>query len=125
MKRIILICGLLSLFAGSARAQTTSHSNAFTWTASTSAGIVGYNVYKFAGACSPTAAFTKLTATPQTALSFTDSGMADGAVNCYYVTAVNSSGLESITSGTIQCNTPIFTADAHPLPPGKPVPTVQ
>ena len=101
-------------------AQTSTHSNTLTWTASAST-VTGYNVYKFAGVCAgtPLASFTKV-ATNITALTFTDSGLADGAVNCYFVTAVSATG-ESQSSGTQQLTSPIYTANTNPGPPGKPV----
>lgn len=116
---------VLLLCAVSAQAQTV-HSNTFAWTASTGT-VAGYNVYRFAGSCvgTPLSSFTKLSAAPQTALTFTDSGMADGAVNCYYVTAVGTDAnkTESQSSGTLQCVTPTFTANVAPPPAGRPVAT--
>jgi|SRR5690242_3978518 hypothetical protein len=102
-------------------AQTAgTHSNTLTWAASAST-VTGYNVYKFAGVCAgtPLASFTKV-ATNISALTFTDSGLADGATNCYFVTAVSATG-ESQSSGTLQLTSPIYTANTNPGPPGKPV----
>jgi hypothetical protein len=125
MKRIAIVLALL--LAASMFAQGT-HSNTLTWTASTGT-VAGYNVYRFAGGCAGVSlsSFTKLTATPVIALTFTDSGMVDGAVNCYYVTAVGTdvAKTESQSSGTVQCVTPTFTANVAPPPAGKPTAAVQ
>jgi len=128
MTKRLIIAVLLCLCITSVAAAQTTHSNVIAWTAST--GIVsGYNVYKFAGSCAgtPLTSFTKLTATPVTVLTFTDSGMADGATNCYYVTAVGTDAnhTESQSSGTLQCTSPVFTANIAPPPPGKPSSTSQ
>src|SRR5258708_35632963 len=126
MKKLIAVAVLL-FCAGAARAQTT-HSNTLNWAPST-ATVAGYNVYRFAGPCAgtPLSSFTRLTLTPITALTFTDTGMADGAVNCYYITAVGTdpAKTESQSSGTEQCVTPTFTANLAPPPPGKPTSSSQ
>lgn len=117
---MILLC---LVWLPSVQAQGT-HSNTISWAASAST-VTGYNVYKFAGVCSGTSltSFTRV-ANGITALTFTDSGLADGAVNCYFVTAINATG-ESQSSGTLQVTSPIFTANANPAPPGKPAASSQ
>ncbi len=110
MKRLLVFL----LFASPAFAQ--AHSNTFSWAASASSGVTGYNVYKATGTCSATATFIKLTITPQTALTFTDSTPTAGQTNCYYVTAVSAGG-ESGQSSQIQATTPMVIASAVPLPP--------
>ena len=128
MKIKSLILALLFCCIGSAAQAQAAHQNTIAWTAPT-VTVAGYNVYRFAGACTgtPLSSFTRLTATPITALTYTDSGMADGAVNCYYVTAVGTDAnkTESQSSGTEQCTTPTFTANVAPPPPGKPTVAVQ
>lgn len=131
MKKLLLLAVLVALLfcAYAVLAQTAPvHSNTISWAASTGT-ISGYNVYRFVGSCAgvPLSSFTKLTVTPITALTYTDSGMADGAVNCYYVTAVGTdpAKTESQSSGTLQCTTPVFTANVAPPPAGKPSSTSQ
>ena len=70
----------------------TTHSVSLDWSASTSANIVGYNVYRATGL---TGAYSKLTAAPVTGLIYTDSSVVSGETYLYVVTAVNSSGVES------------------------------
>lgn len=78
----------------------------------------GYNVYKVQGPCAG-GTFNKITATPITAPTFMETGLADGVTRCYRVTAVNAAG-ESTPSGTIEITTPTYTAPlaaAIPAPP--------
>ena len=72
---------LLAMVGGSASAQT--HSAQFSWTASVSSGVTGYNIYRapctgtVSGAtCSAAGTFIKLTASPVSGTSFTDSSAA-------------------------------------------------
>ena len=93
MKRIILICGLLSLFAGSARAQT--HSASLTWTLSTddtttecsvAGAACSQNVYRAAGACTQTSpTFVLLSNQGAAAVAYTDATVTPGTW-CYAVT---------------------------------------
>ena len=127
MKKYFSLIAFILCYTTSASAQTV-HSNTITWAASTGT-VSGYNVYRFAGACvgTPLSSFTRLNPTPITVLTWTDSGMADGSVNCYYVTAVgtDTAKTESQSSGTLLCVTPTFTANVAPPPPGKPTGAVQ
>lgn len=122
-----LICLALFLFGTSAftprsEAQVV-HSNTMTWTAPTGVTVTGYNVYRAAGSC--TATFTKLTSTPITALTFTDSGLADGAINCYYVSSVNASGeTPQSMCPMLLLTTPTSVAALTPPPPARPAVTV-
>ena len=74
-----------------------AHAVSLTWTASIDGGV-GYNVYRFSGACpaAGTIGFSKITATPLTATTYTDSAVAPGTY-CYYATAVLN-GAESVPS---------------------------
>ena len=83
------------LFCIPANAQ--AHSVSLAWTASIDSGS-SYNLYRFSGACpaSGTSGFTKITATPITGTSYTDSTVVAGTY-CYYATSVLN-GAESIPS---------------------------
>src|SRR5262245_51384566 len=86
MRKLVFLFGVL-LF--SVQIVSAAHQNVLSWTAQVGSTPTGYNLYRFVGPCGqPLTAFTKLNPTPLTALTFTDSGMSDGAVNCYQVTAV-------------------------------------
>jgi hypothetical protein len=102
------------LFAGAASAQ--AHQATLTLKAPSDAVASSiYNVYRAAGSCPATVpgtlTWTKLTATPISVLTYTDSTISVGAW-CYYVTQVQS-GIESLPSipagGTAQPNTVTFT----------------
>ena len=81
------------------------------WTAtSTVTNLAGYDVYRSSGA-----AYTKLTATPQTATTYSDTSTTNGTSYTYKITAV-SSGVPVLTS--LDSSTVTATADASP--PGAP-----
>lgn len=109
MKRLILAAALWFALAVPAHAQTPGNRKVtLSWTPVATA--TGYNVYKnLTGGCGGSPTFMKITATPITATTFSESGLADGVTRCYYVTAVNAAG-ESTPSGTVQITTPIYTA---------------
>jgi hypothetical protein len=62
------------------------------WSASTSAGVTGYNVYRGTSSSGP---FTLLTSSPVTSTIFTDSTAQAGQTYYYVVTAVATGGVES------------------------------
>jgi hypothetical protein len=72
----------------------SAHSVELSWTASPSANISGYNIYRavFTDSCG---AFSKLNSEPNASTLFTDSTAAAGSSYCYATTAVNSSNQES------------------------------
>ena len=114
MKRFGLLLFLILALAFPSLAQ--SHSATISITAPSDAtSASGYNVYRASGICPATApgtlGWTKLTASPITVLTYTDSTITVGAW-CYYVTQVQV-GVESSPSnaagGTAQPNTVTFT----------------
>ena len=70
---------------------TVQHSVTISWAASSST-VSGYNVYRGTGSGGP---YTKLNATPQTALTYTDGTVSSGVTYFYVVTDVASDGTES------------------------------
>lgn len=83
-----------------------AHTNTITWTPSTSTGAT-YNVYK-QPAC--TGIFVKVNTVAITGLTFTDTGMADGEINCYYTSAVVGTSESTQAQSTImRAVTPSFT----------------
>lgn len=127
IKRILFsILSLLLFSALPAHAQAQVHSTSFIWTVSTSTGAT-YNAYK-QPAC--TGAFVKLNTSPIVAATFTDTGMADGEINCYLFTAViivNGVNSESAQSQSEVCRvvtpiSPVITPGQLAVaPPTKPV----
>jgi len=81
---------------------TTTHSVELSWAASTSAGIVGYNVYRAIG----TGGYSKLNSALITGLKYTDVTVAAGTTYKYVVTAVDSLGLESAYSAPTSATVP-------------------
>jgi Abnormal spindle-like microcephaly-assoc'd, ASPM-SPD-2-Hydin len=83
--------------AGTAAA---THSVALSWNASTSSGIVGYNVYRapYTTSCG---AYAKLNPALSTGTLYTDSTVANGNNYCYATTAVDSSSRESGYSNVV------------------------
>jgi hypothetical protein len=88
---------------------------ALAWGASTTTtNLAGYDVYRAVGAGAP----TKLTATPQAALAYTDAATADGTVYTYKIAAV-SSGTPTLTS----LDSPTAAATADATAPAQPAST--
>ncbi|MGC1170205.1 MAG: choice-of-anchor D domain-containing protein, partial [Candidatus Acidiferrales bacterium] len=77
---------------------------ALSWTASTSSDIVGYNEYR---GTTP-GSYSKLTSSPVASTTYTDTTVQSGQDITYYyvVTAVNSSGMESVDSSPASVTVP-------------------
>jgi hypothetical protein len=73
----------------------TAHSVLLSWTASTSSGVVGHNIYRSTTAGGP---YTKMNTSTVPATNYTDSTVQNGVTYYYVVTAVNSSSVESAYS---------------------------
>jgi hypothetical protein len=84
---------------GSGTAAAT-HSVALSWNASTSLGIVGYNVYRapYTTSCG---AYAKLNPALNTGTLYTDTTVANGNNYCYATTAVDTSSRESSYSNVV------------------------
>ena len=80
----------------------TTHSVELSWAASTSAGVVGYNVYR----AIPTGGYSKLDSSIVTGLKYTDVTVTAGTTYKYVVTAVDSLGMESAFSLPISATVP-------------------
>jgi hypothetical protein len=94
-----------------------THGVTLTWPPSPTAGVTGYNVYKFTGACAPGVAFSKLASTVAPVMTYTDSAVVPGGVYCYTETAVSLGG-ESDQNGQFQAEIPTYTPPTIPAPPG-------
>jgi centrosomal CEP192-like protein len=83
----------------------TAHSVDVSWIASSSSGIQSYNVYRGTTSGGPYSRVSNgLTAT---ATLFTDSTVVSGNQYFYVVTAVNSTGVESVASNEVKAAIPI------------------
>lgn len=90
---------LAALLLASVALAQTPRNVTLTWTDSTNPAGTGYNVYRAVGSCAGSPALVKVTATPLTAKTYTDSAISGGNTYCYAVTAVNAT-LESAKSQT-------------------------
>jgi hypothetical protein len=71
------------------------HSVTLSWAASSSAGVVGYNVYRSTVSGSP---YARITSGPDGSMSYTDIAVSAGKSYFYVVTAVEGNGTESTYS---------------------------
>lgn len=78
------------------------HSVSLSWAASTTTGVVGYNVYRGSASGGPYAQVNS----NNTGLTYTDSGINAGQTYYYVVTAVDSTGTESTYSNQAQAVVP-------------------
>jgi hypothetical protein len=92
----------ISLGGTGMQAQGANHSVGLTWSPSTSP-VIGYFVYRRTGA---SGSFSKLDSVVDSATSFTDSNVTDGATYLYVVTAVSAGGGESQFSAEVSVTIP-------------------
>jgi hypothetical protein len=88
---------------GSCVVTAISHSVALSWAASTSPGVIGYNVYRSA---TSGGSYTKLNGSPGALTTYTDSAVQAGQTYYYVVTAVDASSNESAHSNQAQAVVP-------------------
>ena len=81
----------------------TEHNMRLTWSPSTSANIVGHNIYRGASSSGP---FSKVNSALIGATNYTDSSVQGGQTYFYVVTAVNNSSMESAFSNSAQAVIP-------------------
>jgi fibronectin type 3 domain-containing protein len=79
------------------------HSVALKWNASTSSGVVGYNVYRSGQSGGP---YAKINSSLIPSTTNTDTNVQSGSTYYYVVTAVDSSGRESLFSNQVQAVIP-------------------
>ena len=99
----VVTAGLGEVCITGGSGSTAPHSVTLSWTASTSSGIIGYNVYQAVASNGP---FTKLTPSLVTGTTFTDTTVLAGQTYYYVATAVNSSQVESAYSTQVQATVP-------------------
>jgi Fibronectin type 3 domain-containing protein len=76
----------------------TSHSVGLSWSPSTSSGVVGYNIYRSTVSGS---SYSRVNSSPTASTKYTDGNVVSDETYYYVVTAVNSSGAESVKSSQI------------------------
>jgi Abnormal spindle-like microcephaly-assoc'd, ASPM-SPD-2-Hydin len=90
-----------SLTGGGAGA--AQHSVTLSWAASSSTGVMGYNVYRSTVSGGP---YARITSGPRASLSYTDGTVSAGNSYFYVVTAVEGNGAESTYSNQAQAVIP-------------------
>ena len=80
-------------------AAAADHSVMLKWTASPSAGVTGYNVYRSTVSGS---GYSKITPSPNKGLSYTDATVVNGQTYYYVTTSVNTAGDESSYSSQVK-----------------------
>jgi hypothetical protein len=83
-------------------ASTASHTVALSWDASTSS-VKGYFVYR---SSKPSGPFTQLNSAVETSPSYSDGTVSNGQVYYYYVTAVDTSNIQSADSNEVTVTIP-------------------
>jgi hypothetical protein len=83
--------------------QASTHSVDLTWTASTSTGVVGYNVYRGITTGGP---YSILDSAPVAADAYTDSTVQSGLTYFYVVRAIDGTGTESANSAEVPAMIP-------------------
>ena len=79
----------------------STHSVALSWNASTSANILGYNVYRAVYSSNSCAGYSKINSLLDTGTLYTDSSVVNGTSYCYASTAVDTSNEESVYSNVV------------------------
>jgi ASPM-SPD-2-Hydin domain-containing protein/BACON domain-containing protein len=82
---------------------TVQHSVSLSWVASTTPNVVGYNIYRGTVSGGP---YAVLNASPNVGLTYTDMAVTAGQTYYYVVTAVDSSGNESVVSNQAAVTVP-------------------
>jgi len=83
---------------------TGMHDVSLSWSASTSSGIVGYNVYR--GTTSGGESSTPLNSSPISGTSYMDEAVTAGTTYYYVVTSVSSDGTQSAASAETKATVP-------------------
>ena len=88
--------------SGTGAAAGSKHTVALTWERSSST-VTGYFVYR---SSKPSGPYAQLNSTPESNLSYSDGTVSNGQVYYYYVTAVNSSNIQSADSNQVSVTIP-------------------
>lgn len=106
---------LAFLFLSIAFGQSVTRNVTCSWTASSSAGVTGYNVYRGVQGLAP--GFAVLNATPITGTSFTDTTAVIGSMYLYAVTAITPA-CTATTAITTPCGeSEMSNPTTVPIPP--------
>jgi fibronectin type 3 domain-containing protein len=98
-----LVPQIVNAALGQGCSATVTHSVSLTWTASVSANIAGYNVYRSTTSGS---GYTQINSSLVTTTSYTDSNVTAGQTYYYVTTAVDASNDQSGYSNQAQATVP-------------------
>jgi Abnormal spindle-like microcephaly-assoc'd, ASPM-SPD-2-Hydin len=84
-------------------ASASKHTVALTWERSSTSSVTGYFVYR---GSKPSGPFAQLNSSPESSPSYSDSTVSSGQVYYYYVTAVDSSNIQSADSNEVSVTIP-------------------
>jgi fibronectin type 3 domain-containing protein len=82
---------------------STAHSVTLNWVASSSSGVIGYYVYR---STTSGGSYTRLTTVAVNPLTYADGSVSASQTYYYVVTAVNSSGAQSVYSEQVSATIP-------------------
>jgi hypothetical protein len=89
--------------SGTGVAANSTHTVALTWERSSTSSVTGYFVYR---GTKPSGPFAQLNSSPESSPSYSDSTVSGGQVYYYYVTAVDSSNIQSADSNEVSVTIP-------------------
>jgi len=81
----------------------SNHTVALTWERSSTSSVTGYFVYR---GTKPSGPFSQLNSSPESSPTYSDSTVSSGQVYYYYVTAVDSSNIQSADSNEVSVTIP-------------------
>jgi hypothetical protein len=84
-------------------ASASKHTVALTWDRSSTSSVTGYFVYR---GSKPSGPFAQLNSSPESSPSYSDGTVSSGQVYYYYVTAVDSSNIQSADSNEVSVTIP-------------------
>jgi hypothetical protein len=99
----VMVQRVINASLGAPCSTPTTHGVTLSWTASASAGIAGYNIYRATTSGGP---YAKVNSSLVTILNFDDPAVQAGVTYYYVVTAVDTSNLESGYSTEVQGKVP-------------------
>ena len=93
----------IALSGTGVKTSASNHTVALTWERSSTSSVTGYFVYR---GTKPSGPFAQLNSSPESSPSYSDSTVSGGQVYYYYVTAVDSSNIQSADSNEVSVTIP-------------------
>ena len=93
----------IALSGTGVKTSASNHTVALTWERSSTSSVTGYFVYR---GTKPSGPFAQLNSSPESSPTYSDSTVSSGQVYYYYVTAVDSSNIQSADSNEVSVTIP-------------------